>query len=141
LHDVTLQLFEQDLTFLMDSSQLFGTEEAVQFAEFYDQYEFTSGIALCDSLLLKYLSSDLEAGIHAMPSNLDLLVNAAAVAFQCNLPRAKVAAVNCMKARMHHDATSPFGPWIFRAHHIKTLLPVFQGGLSEKFVCPCCPMA
>jgi hypothetical protein len=102
---------------------------AVKFAEFYDKYCTNSRVALhglWDSTLLEYLTRNLETDIDEKPENLDLLANAVAIAFQCNLPHAKEASLEYRykygKSRMDFEMLTTT-LHVHRGSHSETTTP------------------
>jgi hypothetical protein len=138
-HDVMPHIFEQALKYVQDpvAANCFGAAEAIQFAEFYDLYEFKGGVALCDLVLMRYLAKNGEAEIDQMPEDLDLLVEAAAVGFHLNLHHTKNAAITYLKSRMDFEAITLFGPSMFTVDHIRKLQPILQEqGLFDSISWP-----
>lgn len=67
--------------------------EAMTVIEFYHVYKFTEGIALCDDVLADYFCKNAELDFFTPPEDLDLLVDAAAMAHRLDLPKSKIQAI------------------------------------------------
>jgi hypothetical protein len=57
--------------------------------------EFTEGIALCEDVLAEYFAKNAKHDLFTLPDDLDLLVNAAAMAHRLDLPKSNIQAIHC----------------------------------------------
>ena len=132
LEDVSPEVFEAALKFEQDTTAArnMTAEDAVKVLEFYDKFEFTGGLHLCNVVLNEYFQQQLDLGFKKPPDNLNLLIEAIMLAEQCNLPEALKNGVLYMHKKMCSGQTEyPFGGTMFTKEHIKKLQPLFVKGV------------
>ncbi|CAB9520486.1 expressed unknown protein [Seminavis robusta] len=135
--DVTPEIFEMALKYQQDlgAVRFMEAKDAAKLIKFYDKYEFTGGIKLCDDVLSDYFQNNIQnLDLQKPPEDLDLLVRAAALAYRFDLTNSKDAGIQYLKTRMHFTI-SPFGLSMFSEDHIKRLQPMFVEGVFRQVHC------
>ena len=133
-HDVTPQLFEKALQFIEDplAARSMEPKDALQVAEFYDKFALSSGIALCDEVLDKFLS-ELRCDGHV--EDLDLLVDSISTATALGFLKAKTCGQQYLENVIPTNLFgSTFGPTMFTLDHIKKLHPLFKQGIVDHYI-------
>ncbi|CAB9519681.1 expressed unknown protein [Seminavis robusta] len=134
LQDLHPDLFEKAIKFQEDLSAIrsMTIEDAVELVEFYDMYDFKGGIQLCDDIIAEYLQEEIDdeeaSETPIAPDDLDVLVDAAALAYQHNLAKSKKKAVDYLTMKMDEEE-SVHGQMMFQYSHIQKLHPMFKDGL------------
>lgn len=139
LHDVSPEVFELGLKFLQDplAALSISPEDVIKVVEFYDKYEFTAGIKLCDRVLFDYVKTKyIETDNKTAPINLDLLVTAATLANKCNLPKASQAAINYLTIKLNGDYNAPYNATMFTVELVEKLHEMFKNGLLDNVLPP-----
>ncbi|CAB9504278.1 expressed unknown protein [Seminavis robusta] len=133
-HDVHPDLFEKALNFLQEpcAARSMTAKDASELIEFYDKYDFEGGLKLCDEVIAAYLEHQNALGLMTPPDDLGILVDAAALAYQINLPKAKDVAISYLRTRMR-DAEKTYGRMMFGSEHIKKLQPMFVDRIFREY--------
>ncbi|CAB9519680.1 expressed unknown protein [Seminavis robusta] len=127
--DVQPELFEKAIKFHQDLCAIrsITPKDALSLVEFYDKYEFQRGLNLCDDVLVSYIEEQNALDMMTPPHDLDLLVEAASLAFQCNLTRTKDMALSYLGSRFK-DLESMYGRIMFDSGHLNKLHQLFVDG-------------
>lgn len=142
LHDVSPSLFEQAIKYVQDPLSIMSItpSNAINVAKFYDEYEFTSGISLCDHVLFDYLKKEYYAAVSdasAGPVDLDLLVTSIVTADECNLASARDMGIKYLLLKLGTTTSqSCCGSTMFSLEHIQKLHGLFKKGHLETVVPP-----
>lgn len=101
-------------------------EDVMLVADFYDKYEFTGGLDLCDAVLLDYFTRNKNKNPEKeAPENLDLLVDAIALADKLMLKKSRIVGNGFLEARLN-SVSVPYGRIMFTEDHFKTILPMLK---------------
>jgi hypothetical protein len=124
--------FEAAIRFLRDpvASRSMTPRDVLQVIEFYNRYEFEGGLQLCNQVLLDYFTQQDDGP----PRDLDLLVDAVAVAERFALEGSRLQGVACLNSILQLPCHSRFGPMVFRASHIAKLQPLFSTGRFDSIL-------
>lgn len=130
-HGITPDLFEKALQFVEDplSIRLMKPSDALELVPFYDQYEFSGGLVLCDEIMSDLFGQQPPMSSRKPPQDLDLLVQASALVHQYNLNKSRPSCISYLNSRFHSDGYLPFGATMFSEAHMRLLQPLFQEGL------------
>ena len=141
--DVTPDIFDLALHFQDDPFAIrsMTPEDAVKLVEFYDRFDFSGGIKLCDQVLSDYLRQQKAYDNMTPPDNLDLLVEAIAMADKLDLSKCKSDGVDYLNSRFNGTGGSNrirnrdqhYGPTMFTIEHVKKLHPIFKKKLVDYF--------
>ena len=112
-----------------------SANDAAKLVEFYDLYEFTGGVALCDKLFYDVFRIQ-DASFNLPPRNFDLCVDAAILAHRLNLLKSKDEALDFLENRLCIQGDCPYGVRIFRVEHIKKLQHMLIEGLFPFAIPP-----
>ena len=137
--DVTPQEFETALGYIENPIKVLTMtpQDALKVVPFYDQHEFTGGLAICDEVLKAYLTKQPIWDVHDSTSfsmdsselDPDLLVDVIAAGFKYTLTL-------CLDKGIHYlDKSFRVVPArnMFTESHFRELQPLFQSGKIKTF--------
>jgi len=130
LEDVIPEIFDLAFLYVTDplKARSVTVEDALKVVEFYDKFEFPSGLQLCDSLVDEYIRSECDK-----PKNLNLFVDCLVLAERLDLEMSKHTAVEVLHIWIGHVDAS-----MFSVEHIKKLHPMlkseaFSAAIADEF--------
>jgi hypothetical protein len=100
------------------AGRLMKTEDVMEVAHAYDQYDFPKGLELCDHVLTEYFK-----GMKTTPNDLDVLIDAVLLADAVNLEEAKNAGVHWLADALKSKEILT-GQTVFSEAHMKKLVPL-----------------
>ncbi len=99
--------------------------DVLEVAVFYDKYEFTDGLQLCEEVLTEYFNS-LADTEKKFTLDLDLVVDLAVVSPEANLDKASKIVIDYLWSSMQNKTCCLYGRTMFSEEHVKKLLPVLK---------------
>ena len=139
MQDVTPEVFDVALLYMSDPSAARSAtpEDIIKVVEFYDKYEFSSGLKLCDDILHDFFTREMKLDDKHPPENLDLLVDCIVLAEQLSLDQSKTSGLDYLESRFGNDFRR-FGATMFSVEHVRKMHPMFKKGLFPDIIQDIC---
>ena len=138
MRDIWPEVFELAIKILTDPIKCASMtcEDAFKVAEFYDKFEFTGGIELCDLVMDRFLQKDMgcyKSGEEIIP-DLDQMVDIIELAERFNLSKCIKSGVIFLKLMFHRSPGCRRGPVMLTVEHVKRLQSFFKARMTESVI-------